>query len=187
MAGMERWLKSLIFFFFCGLLAGCGGGFNCPFNPPQCCYNVLFGCGPFDIPFGCECSSYGLARVAPATAPATFAGKKVSDVWSGALSRKRSSCPGIPATLRGRVVIKTTGRRIAVTVPGYGVLRGQRRGRVYRAKGAYAPFTPTCQGTATVTLAPQAGRRAGIDAVMSYGCGETNLCSARYRGSLAKE
>ncbi|MFM1847809.1 MAG: hypothetical protein RL417_1283 [Pseudomonadota bacterium] len=169
------------------LLSGCGGGFNCPFNPPQCCYNVLFGCGPFDIPFGCECSSYGLARLAPKRSPATFAGKQVDNVWSGSISRQRSTCPGLPKTLKGRVVIKTSGRRITVTVPGYGVLRGQRRGRVYRARGSYAPFTPTCKGEAVVTLNPLAKSRSRVKSAMSYGCGETKLCSARYVGSLERE
>lgn len=168
------------------VLSGCGGGFNCPFNPPQCCYNVLFGCGPFDIPFGCECSSYGLARVAPAKAPAMFAGAKVDNVWNGELTRRSSSCPGLPKKLRGKVVVKTTARRITVTVPGYGVLRGQRRGRDYRATGSYAPFTPTCKGKATVTVSPRGRSRAGVSAAMTYGCGERSLCSARYNGALSR-
>jgi len=186
MRGMVHRVRYSLALLFIVVLSGCGGGFNCPFNPPQCCYNVLFGCGPFDIPFGCECSSYGLARVAPAKSAMTFAGATVDNVWNGTLSRQSSSCPGLPKTLRGKVVVKTTGRRISITVPGYGVLRGQRRGRVYRATGSYAPFTPTCKGIANVTVNPNGRLRAGIGASMTYSCGAAPLCSARYNGALSR-
>jgi hypothetical protein len=39
------------------LISGCSG-LNCPFERPDCCDNLVFGCGPFDLPDGCDCGDY---------------------------------------------------------------------------------------------------------------------------------
>ena len=39
------------------LISGCSG-LNCPFERPDCCDNFVFGCGPFDLPDGCDCGDY---------------------------------------------------------------------------------------------------------------------------------
>lgn len=175
-----RWITLL----FClGHVTGCGGGLNCPFDPPNCCYNQLFGCGPFELPFGCDCASYGLARTSPA---ALGAATPDGAVRAGDVARVSSSCPGAPKRVRGNLKIHAGRSAITVRVPGYGTLRGVRRGSVYVARGSYAPVTPTCRARVRATLEPTDRASMRISVRVGYGCGRVELCAARYVGNAER-
>jgi len=180
---MKTPFKSLVLIVLLSQIAGCGGGLNCPFDPPECCYNQLFGCGPFDLPFGCECSAYGLAR-SGAVAPAKARSKEGGSL--GELTRMASTCPGSPQRVKGNLEIKARRRAISVRVPGYGTFRGIRRGGRYRVKGSHAPVTPTCPAQVRASIEPRTDSSAAFKVRVGYGCGAVELCSARYVGTVER-
>jgi len=162
-------------------LGGCGG-LGCPLDVPDCCRNVVFGCGPFELPFGCSCSSYGYSATAGAkiTAASVF---PTQNLWKGSLRQQSSSCLGLEKSIQGNLQLTTSSRRVKITVPGYGVLRGHRRNREYRAVGSYKLFG-SCVGRARLKLtAAQQGESFASVAVV-YQCGGKSLCSAKYHGAL---
>jgi hypothetical protein len=180
---MKTPFKSLVLIVLLSQLAGCGGGLNCPFDPPECCYNQLFGCGPFDLPFGCECSAYGLARSGAVSAAKA---RSKEGGWLGELTRMASSCPGSPQRVKGYLEIKARRRAISVRVPGYGTLRGIRRGGRYHVKGSYAPVTPTCSAKVRALFESRSDLAASLTVRVGYGCGGVELCSARYTGTIER-
>lgn len=169
-------------------LSSCGGGLNCPIDPPSCCYDQLFGCGTFDLPFGCTCESYGINSAARASrALQTPMNDSINGAWRGVFVREQSSCAGLPETLRGGIGVSGSRRSVRVAVPGYGVLRGTRYSTGFKASGFFAPFSPLCRGKVQVTFDRNDTTSASVRAAMSYSCGRRSICSARYAGQLVLE
>lgn len=169
-------------------LASCGGGLNCPIDPPACCSNVLFGCGTFDLPFGCECSQWGFGRSVPPqrlSGPITR-GADLSGSWRGPLNRTTSSCAGLPRTVRGAVAVTTTGQRVTVAIPGYGNLRGTTRATGFSASGALYPFTPLCRADVNTDFTRKNATTNTVRTSLVYTCGRTRVCSAQYVGEMSR-
>lgn len=175
------------------LVQGCSQGGLCPLDTPDCCENYLFGCGTFDLPFGCTCEQYGVfSATKTPKVPSAASSKKskptrsLSGTWRGGLTRNKSTCLGAPANLNGVLFATERNGKLTIVVPGYGTLRGSgNAARGYKLRGAYVPFLSSCKADIQATfLSPRAGS-ARINAKLTYSCGSRS-CSAEYQGNLKK-
>lgn len=175
-------------------VSGCGGGFNCPFQRPSCCDNVIFGCGPFDLPQGCSCGDFfsnsfrgkfavkqgQLIRMSTATA----AGK-----WRAKLTRRTSNCRSILASLVSNVNISQSGSRVTLTAPGVATLRGTRTNNTINATGQYTPMLLLgCDAQISSKMDLTAADKANVTGNVTIKCKSrpSNNCSASYSGEAMK-
>jgi hypothetical protein len=176
-------------------LTGCNSnGLNCPIDPPDCCENVLFGCGTFDIPDGCSCSDYPFlssklhslkeqkVRVASS---ATLAG-----MWRVALTKSSSSCSLAPQTAISTVRVRDAKGRFSIVVPGYGTLSGKSRKGSGEASGTYRIFGPKCTARVSARLATT-GAKLNLEGTsvmtVNVNCPIQKLqCTAKYAGRVTK-
>jgi len=176
------------------LFVGCGGGLNCPIDPPSCCYNQLFGCGTFDLPLGCECEDYGLAfarigfRASPAKQLSSTPSGRMSGIWSGMLEQTSSSCLGAPAEIGGVIKVRERGDKVTVSVPRYGKLRGTKRGRraLKVSKSIKDPLA-ICSAQVSATLKGSKPGVAAARANVEYGCISGISCTIDYSGTVEKQ
>ncbi len=165
---------------------GCGGGIDCPIDTPDCCYNVLFGCGFFDLPSGCSCDHYGLSyqgAAAAFTKPRAVPSRGMNGNWSGALQKSQSSSPSFLNRVSGMVAVKEQGNRVTVTVPGYGKLRGLKSSKGYTVSGQYGSFLSTCKSTVRASFIKSRAGSGTLQIGVNYNCGRSS-CSAQYRGTI---
>jgi hypothetical protein len=192
---LSRYALSVVSALFITLsVSGCGGGFNCPFQRPSCCDNVLFGCGPFDLPQGCSCGDFfsnsfrgkfavkqgQLMRMSSATA----AGK-----WRAKLTRKTSNCRSILSSLVSNVTISQSGSRVTMTAPGIATLRGTRTNNTINVTGQYTPMLMLgCDAQVASKMDLSANDRASVTGNVRITCRSrpSNNCSASYSGEAMK-
>ncbi len=196
---ISNMLGKLRRFFVTALLAvaavGCNNGFNCPIDPPSCCFNLVFGCGLFDLPTGCSCSDFFSVPVAPATlvnSKSLLATEMVkvskspgiSGRWNGDLGRVKNSCSVSLAQVSGNIVVKKEGTRATIEVPNYGVLKGQTKGALTTARGSYRQGGCQADVGASVRNLRAGKARSVVSAKIS--CKDGLSCSAQFRGELKK-
>ena len=176
------------------LLSGCGGGLNCPADPPACCYNQLFGCGTFDLPFGCECSAYGLGSATLASSTkqpkilAATPAYSVSGRWGGKLLEESSSCAGTLPFVSGVAQVRERSGKVRVSISGYGTLRGSMRGRRgFSATGIYELALTGCEAHIALNLKASGVATGDVVANMELYCGSVPICEAQYRGAVKKK
>ena len=176
------------------LLGGCDSGIDCPLDPPDCCYDVLFGCQLFDMPMGCSCSQYGLGFATSAkTAPrkkalTTTPANRLSGNWSGNLKQSSSSCRGVPKSISGRMHITQRKNKVSIEVPQYGKLRGKVAGRRgFAVVRRYALPIPLCNAFIEADMRSNKPGVGAASAQVNVYCGSEKLCSASYNGALIKQ
>lgn len=189
---------SLVCLVMVALLSGCAGGFNCPFNRPSCCDNVLFGCGPFDLPAGCSCNDYFLRSFnGTVLSQGNFSDSKISRASSSSSSsgtwRTRgekkdvNSCPLLPRTASTTLLIRENTRRVSLKALGYVVLRGVRTGNTIDARGAIKIPALNCMAFIRSTLDITNPSKAPHSVTIDLRCSQPrNSCSSTYRGSAKK-
>jgi hypothetical protein len=171
--------KSLVILLL--FLSGCGGGLNCPIDPPNCCYNALFGCGPFDLQFGCECADYGLS--VPEISYSRV--NEAAAIWFAKLTQEKSSCLAAPKKISGNLKITESKRSVRIEVPGYGVLHGKGSAKLgYKLSGQYKIPLSTCSAKITGAYKKNSSNRAMLNTVVSYTCLFAPTCQTSYRGML---
>lgn len=177
-------LKKL-FYITCLVFAGCGGGLNCPLDPPSCCYNNLFGCGTFDLPFGCECSDYGLS-VPEAEAAKNNRIMSSNNDWSGVFNKTSATCPFFRDQISGTLRIQESKNGAKVMVPGYGTLNG--RGNVKTGStlsGTYTVPTSGCKAKVSGLYKRRQSNSSKMSLKIDYVCG-LSKCTASYQGNLVR-
>lgn len=200
--GMVRSFLAACLIVLSGLLWGCASGFNCPFDRPSCCDNVVFGCGTFDLPSGCSCSDYFLRSFNGAMLPQTPA----QSVMMSARSRVRAqriaaagtwrataqktdpaACPLFPNNVTGTLLLRETGSRVSMKLLGYGTMRGLRARNTVRAKGAYKVSALGCIAFVQSELSLTNPSSSPYTVTLNWRCqNEANSCSATYQGSIKK-
>ena len=184
----QSFLISALFLVCSITLSGCDGSLDCPIDSPRCCDNILFGCGPFDLPQGCSCSSFryapkgrGVSAKSPTTKTNSFSGS-----YRVGLKQDTSNCQGFLKQVTGSIGVRESAGRITVTIPGFGVLRGQSSATELRASGIHKPLFSQCTAVAQVFMAAQSVGGA-TSAVVTMNCPQKGRsCSARYMGSAVK-
>jgi hypothetical protein len=186
-------VTKLLLFVVLIFLTSCGGGFNCPFNRPSCCDNLLFGCGPFDLPQGCSCgdffggslrSRFSVRQGQVVPMSVTSAGGK----WRASVTRQSSTCSGLRSTLVSNVTITQTNDRIVMQVPGVTTLRGKRTGNSVSASGQYTPLSLVgCNAQVSSQMTLTSTSAANIAGSVTMTCRRAaNNCSATYTGQAVK-
>ena len=174
----------LILFF-----VGCADGIDCPFDTPSCCYNVLFGCGPFDLPSGCSCSRYGLSYHGASSAffsPRAATTHSFSGIWSGTLLQESSECSSFLREISGILSVRELRNRIIVTVPGYGRMRGLKNSRGFGVSGQYfMPFS-RCKSSIQATFMELESGVGSLQVRLGTGCNAQPRCSASYQGTIQR-
>jgi hypothetical protein len=192
---IKRFLTAAVLFVLCGCAGGggLGGGFNCPFNVPSCCYDSLFGCGTFDLPEGCSCSQYGFYSKENISALQYFspapktASKNLSGTWRGNLKKQSSTCRALPAKVDGIVRIYDNPTSVSVAVPGYGTLRGGKSNtRGFKANGKYSSYFLACRADVSTVFTKSSFSRGTLQANVEYVCGGRVSCTAQYKGTITK-
>lgn len=174
--------------------SSCDGGYDCPLDPPECCYNVLTGCQLFDMPQWCSCSQYGLysaqlkkASASIETLQQYISRPGLSGSWRGILRRAYSVCPASLPQVSGVVSIRQKKTRVYVTVPGYGVLRGRTNKRGFSAQGTYRAFN-VCTARASLNFKSKTRGSGEADAAVSTSCFSTQgQCTMKYRGTVFRQ
>ena len=185
-----------------GLLWGCSGGFNCPFDKPACCDNVVFGCGAFDLPDGCSCEDYALRSFSGAKRDDAHPQSALMSVDSTARARAISasgtwrsighktvsaSCPLFPNRVTRTLIIRQTGARVRVKMMGYGTLRGTRARNTVRAQGAYKVPALGCIAFVRSQLSVESAVSSPHTVAIDWRCQQRiNSCSVTYRGIAKK-
>lgn len=175
-------------------VSGCGGGFNCPFQRPSCCDNVLFGCGPFDMPQGCSCGdffsnsfrgSYAVKQGQLMRMTANTAAGR----WRVKLNRTTSNCRSILSTVVSNVTLSQSGSRVTLTAPGIATMRGTRTNNTINTTGQYTPMLMLgCDAQLSSKMELTAVDKANVTGDVTITCRSrpSNNCSATYRGEAAK-
>lgn len=174
-------------------LVSCGGGFNCPIDPPSCCYNVLFGCGLFDLPGGCSCDDYGLGfrtgLVTRGAASNANAVPGLAGTWRGTLARQSTTCSYALPKVSGGIKINSRGDSLRLSVPGFGDLFGS-RGKNVRANRAALQGMYRRGNCLADVRANLSTRRAGLSEArvkVTLACGRADVCRSLYSGVLQKQ
>lgn len=174
---------------------GCDNGFNCPMDPPSCCFNLVFGCGLFDLPSGCSCSDFFSVPVAPAKLASeksmvsmenTNISKSpgISGRWDGDLGRVKNSCSATLLQISGKISVKKEGNSATIEVPNYGVLKGQAKGALTTARGSYGQSG--CRADVGASIRNQRAGRAQSIVNAKISCSSGLSCRAQFRGDLRK-
>ena len=160
--------------------SGCGGGFDCPFERPSCCDNVLFGCSIWDLPQGCSCEDYFLrsfsgAKLAQQSSkqPVMTAGvlADVSGTWRVTASKTvRSACPLFPQTNTGTILMREQSKKVSMKALGYTTLNGMRVGDVLRTQGAYKLPVLKCEGFIKTEMTPASASSSPFSTTINWVC-----------------
>lgn len=174
------------------LSAGCSG-LDCPLDPPNCCYDALFGCELFDLPMGCSCSDYGLGFASsavlrsPQKKLASTPTARVSGDWTGSLTQLHSTCPNAPRRLSGILRVRERNGSVTVAVPGYGRLIGRSGGRRnFTAKGRYKVPLSSCSADVSTRFTSRRAALGNLSAEVTLTCGSLLSCGAAYSGTIQK-
>jgi hypothetical protein len=182
------------FFLIFTAFSGCGGGFNCPFDRPSCCDNILFGCGPFDLPQGCSCSdffsyssrgSFAVKRGELMRMTATTAAGR----WRVRLNRQSSNCRNVLSTVVSNMTLSQSGSRVTLTAPGIATMRGTRTNNTINTTGQYTPLLFIgCDAQLSSRMQLTANDKASVTGSVKIICKNrpANNCSASYSGEAAK-
>lgn len=191
-----NWNRFLLGIFVLISLAGVdscedGGDGDCPFDPPRCCYNVLFGCGPFDLPEGCSCRDYGLffnRNISSNVMPmknASMASPLLGKEWMGTLMQTGGTCSSAPKQVSGIVIVnRRKDGRVTIAVPGYGNLVGRVRGSTITANGSFTPLFSSCRSQVATTMKKVNSRLSPTRSTFKYVCRSEVVCDAAYSGVL---
>jgi len=191
--GYKYVLNALVTLFISLSLVGCNGGLNCPIDTPSCCDNVLFGCGVFDLPFGCSCDQYGrflstnVAALKSVSAAKSTPSPGLNGNWSGILRRSSASCSGFLQEARGMLHVTTGKKRtVNVLIPGYGTLKGRRLTGGYRVSGTYSLPRSSCRANIVAKFKKTRNAAGNISARIFYSC-RAYTCSVKYAGAFQKQ
>lgn len=180
------------------LLSGCGGGFDCPFERPSCCDNVLFGCSIWDLPQGCSCDDYFLrsfngakladqtprmSRITPAGVMADTTG-----TWRATGAKTvRTACPIMPQSSTSTILVREQNKKVSMKVLGYTTLSGTRVGDVVRAQGAYKMAPLKCEAFIKAEMTPNSAVNAPMTVNINWVCKDKKQsCSVTFSGVAKK-
>lgn len=192
---LKKMRKHFIIAFIAASVVGCDNGFNCPMDPPSCCFNLVFGCGLFDLPAGCSCSDFSSVLVAPArlaspknlrTSDNTKISKSpgISGHWDGDLGRVENSCSVSLSQISGKITVKKVGDKATISVPNYGALQGRNRGALTTARGVYRQSG--CQANVGASIRNWRAGRARAIVNTQISCKSGLSCSAKFVGLIKK-
>ncbi len=195
---MKKAASPLILGVVASLFTGCAGGFDCPFERPACCENVLFGCGPFDLPNGCSCSDYFMKSFSGFTLPnqlsrQTLISAKggladVTGTWRSTGTKTNSTaCPTLPRSATSTLLIREENKKVSVKLLGYSTLRGNRVGEVVRVQGAYkVPFLG-CEAFIKSEIKPTSAANSPVTTTVDWRCKvASRSCSVTYTGNAKR-
>jgi len=169
--------------------AGSGNFFD---DPPDCYYDVLFGCGTFDIPG--NSSYYGYNRAALKakimSRPRPHSSLDFSGEWYGYLDRKSSSCnfATIPK-VQGNFSVKQLNNRVTVRLPSVALrsypLRGPATKKGFEAttSGLYS----FCSFSLNSKLNSSDGHSGVLEIRARVKCPLQKSCEIRYQGETGKQ
>ena len=184
-------------------IAGCdsgNGSLGCGGSTPSCCYDSLFGCGTFDLPFGCSCSFYGLYFKEGKALPKALASTtNLNGTWSGMMKRTASSCPALLPEVVGTAQVRESHGKVTVRASTYGRLTGTAHGKGYVVSGKYLPSSSQsssqslsqsssmCSAQVRVSFTRRSSYAGIARATINYSCDSKPICSAIYNGALQKK
>lgn len=170
----------------------CSGGISCPFTPPSCCENALFGCGPFDLPQGCSCNDYfsrsfsGGAKSTPARPPRSRKTPR-DETWRITLRKTSGSCPYLANQVTGTVLIRSAGNLVQVRPIGYPTLRGTRSRKLLRVRGTQTIGFAGCKAAISGALSQVSSSGGDVSASIDLACRTQVLsCQATFSGQARK-
>lgn len=191
---MKKTVRPLFLGVVASLLTGCAGGFDCPFERPACCSNVLFGCGPFDLPNGCSCGDYFLKSFTGVNLPnqwprQTLVTAKggladISGTWRATGTRDNPrACPLLPRSATSTLLIREENKKVSVKLLGYSTLRGNRVGEVVRVQGAYKMPLLGCEAFIKTEINPKSTSNSPVTTSVDWRCKvASRSCSVTYTG-----
>lgn len=177
-------------------LAGCAGNDgqgsgNFFDDPPDCYYNVLFGCGTFDIPG--NSSYYGYNRAVLRSRVISKSNQSslpdFSGEWRGYLNKKSSSC-NFTATpkIQGNFSVKQLNKRVTVRLPTTALksypLRGPSTKNGFEA--STFGFYSFCSFSLNSKLNSTNGRSGSLEVKTRIKCPLQKSCEISYRGDVGK-
>lgn len=179
------------------IASGCSGGFDCPFDRPACCDNVLFGCGPFDLPNGCSCGDYfiksfsGAVKSTQGPRSETVSALDLSDAtgtWRAAGQKQiKSACPLLPITPTTTLLIREESQRVSMKVQGITTLKGLRVGKVIKVQGAYKVPGIGCEAFIKAEFTPSNVSTSPLTSTIDVRCINKKLsCNVSYKGTAKK-
>lgn len=174
-------------------LAGCdGGGGSCPWERPSCCDNVLFGCGPFDLPQGCSCGDYFSrsfqgAPLQPQSDTTRRALTTTEGTWRVTLTKSGNGCSYLKKQTTATVLIRERNQQVSLKLLGFVTLRGNRVGRTVRTRGRLkVPFS-RCAADVKSDINLSGLQAGSVSGTVAVSCSRAALsCSATYTGSMKK-
>lgn len=194
---MKHAVRPLVLGFLTSVITGCAGGFDCPFERPACCENVLFGCGPFDLPNGCSCGDYFLKSFNGFNLPnqnppqTSLWAKGLTDVtgtWRATgMKTNSNSCPTLPRSATSTLLIREENKKVSVKLLGYSTLRGNRVGELVRVQGAYKVPLLGCEAFIKTELNPTSAANSPITTTVDWRCKvPSRSCSVTYTGNAKR-
>lgn len=195
---MRTSLLSLSFVGLASLMVGCGGGFDCPFERPSCCDNVLFGCSIWDMPQGCSCDDYflrsfngvKLANQTPRNPQVTVAGviADTSGTWRATGSKTvATACPMMPQTNTATILMREQNKKVSMKILGYGTLTGSRVGDMIRARGAYKLPGFSCEAFISAEMMPSSAANSPISTTINWVCkNPKQSCNVTLKGTAKR-
>ena len=174
-------------------LAGCdGGGGSCPWDRPSCCDNVLFGCGPFDLPQGCSCGDYFSrsfqgAPLQSQAGPALRTLTTTEGTWRVTLTKAGDGCSYLKKQTTATVLIRERNQQVSLKLLGFVTLRGNRIGRAVRTRGRLKAPLSRCAADIRSDINLSSLRAGSISGAVNVSCARQALsCSATYTGNMKK-
>lgn len=195
---MTRIVRLLLLALGTSISTGCAGGFDCPFERPSCCDNVLFGCGPFDLPNGCSCGDYFSKSFTGVPLPKhlprqTLLSAKggltdATGTWrvTGAKTNLKT-CPTLPRSATSTLLIREENKKVSIKLLGYSTLRGNRFGEVIRAQGAYKMPLLGCEAFIKTEMTPTSAANSSVTTTVDWRCKvASRSCSVTYKGNAKR-
>ena len=194
---MTSRIKSTALALIVCLASGCSGGFDCPFDRPSCCDNVLFGCGPFDLPNGCSCGDYfiksfsGGVKSNQTPKAGTISALDLRDTtgtWRAAGQKQiKTACPLLPVAPTTTLLIREETQRVSMKVQGITTLKGLRVGNVIKVQGAYKVPGIGCEAFIKAELTPSSVSTSPLTSTIDVRCINKKLsCNVSYKGTARK-
>lgn len=181
-------LLGLVTMFF----AGCDGGLNCPWDRPSCCDNVLFGCGPFDLPQGCSCGDYfsrsfqGMP-LQRSSSRASMTPNSMEGTWRVSLQKKGNGCSYLSKTTTTTVLVRERKQQVNLKMLGFVTLRGNRVGKNVKPKGQFKVPLQRCTADISSDLNLTSATTGTVNGSVAVTCQNQALsCSTSYSGQLKK-